>query len=182
MRRAHLIVLGVLLVLMVLALVTAYYYRERAEREARDVAQGALFSPEATAAFTDLEGRDVDLSGAQGEIVIATSWASWCPQCAGELQLLNDVAAERNDDRVQVFALNRMEPKHQAQRFMSTLPDLPRVTFVLDNQDHFFSSVDGYAMPETIFYNQAGEIVLHKRGNLTREEAVAALDTALNSE
>lgn len=179
MRRSHLVTLIVLVLLLVVAAVVTYYYRQQASLEARDAAKEALFSPEATAAFTDLEGREVDLAGAEDAIVIATSWASWCPQCALELELLSEVVAERNDDRVEVLALNRMEPKHQAQRFMATLPALPNITFVLDNQDHFFDSVEGYAMPETIFYNQAGEIVLHKRGNLTKDEAVAALEAAL---
>jgi len=181
-RRPYVIALLTISALAVLAGVVGYVVRERAADRERNKAQPALFSPEASEAFTDLDGKKVDITEAEGKIVIATSWASWCPQCAGELQLLSDLATERNDDRVQVFALNRMESKHQAQRFMATLPSLPGITFVLDNEDHFFSSVLGYAMPETIFYNAAGEIVLHKRGNLTKEEAVAALETALTAD
>jgi thiol-disulfide isomerase/thioredoxin len=182
MRRTHVLVIAALVLLLIGAGVVTYVVRNRAVQAERDQAEAALFSEEAQEAFTDLEGREVDLAGVEGEIIIATSWASWCPQCAGELELLNEVVRERNDDRVKVLALNRMEQKYQAQRFMATLPELEKITFVLDNQDHFFGSVEGYAMPETIFYNEAGEIVLHKRGNLTKEEALAALDAAFRTE
>ena len=181
-RRPYIIALLAITVLAVLAGVVAYVVRERAADRERNEAKPALFSSEASEAYTDLDGNKIDIAGVEGKIVIATSWASWCPQCVEELQLLNDLALERNDDRVQVLALNRMEPKHQAQRFMATLPSLPSITFVLDNQDHFFNTVLGYAMPETIFYNAEGEIVLHKRGNLTKEEAVAALEKALTAD
>jgi hypothetical protein len=98
------------------------------------------------------------------------------------LQLLDEVATNYSPDSVTILALNRMEPVHQAQRFLTTIPAVPNITFVQDNQDHFFAAVEGYAMPETIVYNPAGEIVLHKRGNLTRDEIVAAVDAALSSE
>ncbi len=182
MRRTYLIALFALTAVAIVATIVVSVIRDRAAERARDEAEQALFSEEASKAFTSLDGATVDITGAEGDIIIATSWASWCPQCAGELQLLNEVVAARDDARVQVLALNRMEPKHQAQRFIATLPSLSNVTFVLDNQDHFFNTVAGYAMPETIFYNAAGEIVLHKRGNLTKEEAEAALAAALAAE
>ena len=181
-RRSYIIAVLAITVLAVLAGVVAYVVRERAADRERNEAIPALFGSEASEAYTDLDGNKINIAEIEGKIIIATSWASWCPQCAGELQLLNDLALERNDDRVQVLALNRMEPNHQAQRFMATLPSLPRITFVLDSQDHFFSTVLGYAMPETIFYNADGEIILHKRGNLSMEEAVVALEIALTAD
>lgn len=182
MTRSNYIVLGSLLLILVILAAATYTFRERRLAEERNVAKDVLFSEEATEAYTDIEGREIDLVSAEGKVLVVTSWASWCPQCAAELELLNALAVERNDDRLQVLAMNRMEPKEQAQRFISTLPELPRISYVLDSKDYFFDSVVGYAMPETIFYNSAGEIVLHKRGSLTAEEAKAALDLAYQEE
>lgn len=182
MNRGSLIGLGTLvLILLVVGITTLTIRKERSARE-RDVAAEVLFSDQAKAAYRDLEGREIDLDSYDEKAVIVTSWASWCPQCAGELTLLNDLAGERNDDRLHIVAINRNEPKEQAQRFMATLPPLEHLTYVLDNQDFFFNSVSGYAMPETIFYNQAGEVVFHKRGNLTADEVRSGFEAALTGE
>jgi len=178
LSRRHYYGLGLLLLVIIGVAVTTYFVRTQAVREAADVANEALFSPEATAAFTDLEGKPINVSEARDGVVIATTWASWCPQCATELQLLNDLVGQYPPDSVRVLALNRMEPSHQARRFLAPMPTLTNITFVLDNQDHFFAAIEGYAMPETIVYNQAGEIVLHKRGNLAPSEVEEALSTA----
>lgn len=181
MNRRALIFGGILLaIVIVLGLITYTIRTERIKRE-KDAAADVLFSVQAKEAYTDIEGRDIDLQGFDNKVVVITSWASWCPQCADELMLLNGAARERNDERLQVLAINRNESKEMAQRFISTLPELERVNFVLDNQDFFFDSVVGYAMPETLFYNQAGELVVHKRGNLTPDEVRAAFDVALGS-
>ncbi|MBY0310019.1 TlpA family protein disulfide reductase [Patescibacteria group bacterium] len=179
-RSAYVAGGSLLLTVLILGFLTYSISTERKQRE-RDVAADVLFSAEAKAAYKDMEGREISLETYEDDVVVVTSWASWCPQCAGELTLLNEAVIERNDERLTVLAINRNEPKDQAQRFIATLPSLARINFVLDNQDFFFGSVDGYAMPETIFYNQAGEIVLHKRGNLTPDEVRSGFEAALSS-
>jgi thiol-disulfide isomerase/thioredoxin len=179
MNRGALIIGGVLLLILLVIGYVAYSIRSERIAEERDKAADVLFSEQAREAYTDMEGREVRLDSYDEKVVVVTSWASWCPQCAGELTLLNQLANEKNDDRLHIIAINRNEDKYQAQRFMATLPEFPRIQFVLDNQDYFFDSVEGYAMPETIFYNEAGEIVFHKRGNLTADEIKNGFSAAL---
>ncbi len=178
MPRGHLITIGVLLSIVICAGFLTWWWYAAEQAAERSVVDDVLWGESVAHVYTDIEGREVDLQLYENQIVIATVWASWCPQCAGELQLLDRVAKEQGDGQVVVLALNRHEPKEQAQRFLATLPALSHTTLILDQEDHYFKAVQGYAMPETIFYNAAGEIVFHKRGNLTEDEAKNALMSA----
>ena len=42
--------------------------------------------------------------------------------------------------------------------------------FLLDRSDSFYKSIGGFSMPETIFVNGDGEIVVHKRGPMELDE------------
>ena len=44
------------------------------------------------------------------------------------------------------------------------------VEIILDGNDHFFKTIGGYAMPETILFDRIGNIVFHKRGSLLVSE------------
>lgn len=181
MRAQVYIVGGVLLTILVVVAAVTYHVRSVREEAARNQAAADLYGA-GEATYTDMLGNTIDLSEvAEDTVVVVTSWASWCPQCAGELALIDSIVAERDAAEVRALAINRMEPKEQAARFMGTLPEFSRLTFVLDNQDFYFRSVEGYAMPETLVYNRNGEVVLHKRGNLTTDELRAAVDQAISS-
>ena len=65
-RRPYIIALLAITVLAVLAGVVAYVVRERAADRERNKAQPALFSPEASEAFTDLDGKQNGYYGGRG--------------------------------------------------------------------------------------------------------------------
>lgn len=143
------------------------------------MAEESLFNEEARASYTAITGNEIAIEDFEGKPLLVTAWASWCPQCAGELELINRVVGEVGEGKLRALAINRNEPKEQAQRFLTTFPTLDNITYILDAKDHFFGSVGGYAMPETIFYNPAGEVVFHKRGNLTEDDIRSAAAAAL---
>lgn len=173
--RTPLLVL--LLVILVFGLVISgvFYTKKLREATERNVAAQHLQSSAAAESFTDPAGNPVALNNYAGQAVIVTSWASWCPQCVEELTFLNKHVA---DKAIPVLAINRKESKEVAGRYMLELPALANVTFILDSNDYYFNSLEGYAMPETIIYNKAGEVVFHGRG-ITRHEDIAAVLEAL---
>jgi thiol-disulfide isomerase/thioredoxin len=175
--RKQLIGAGALLVIIVLCAATAVWWYTEERAQERDVVADLLTGEAAVASYRNLEGGEVNLAPEADQAVVITSWASWCPQCADDLVLLNRLGEQYPPTALRIVAVNRSEPRAQAQRFMTTLPPLPRIEFILDQNDYFFHAVSGYAMPETLFYSTAGELVFHKRGNLTQEE----LETQLRS-
>ncbi len=45
------------------------------------------------------------------------------------------------------------------------------IEYIIDTTDHFFTSFDGYAMPETLIFDEVGNIEYRKRGTLNYEES-----------
>jgi thiol-disulfide isomerase/thioredoxin len=177
LARRHVFVALLLGLILLAAILAVALWKSKQNAALKDVAEEVLFSDAVKDVYTDLEGRQIDLLEYDDKPLLVTSWASWCPQCQGELVLINKLVKELYPGRITVLALNRNEPKEQAQRFLSTLPPLPAVTFTLDTKDHYFSSIGGYAMPESLLYSAAGELVYHKRGNFSEAELRAALNS-----
>jgi hypothetical protein len=44
------------------------------------------------------------------------------------------------------------------------------VQLIVDKDDQYYKAIGGYTMPETVFYNKKGDIVLHKRGVISETE------------
>ncbi len=130
--------------------------------------------------FTDIEGNPIDFSEFDNQVRVINSWASWCPFCVNELPDLDTLAAEYQSDNVVVIAINRKEPAKTVRNYLGTIPALSNVIVALDPTDSFYSSVGGFTMPETIFYNQAGEVVVHKRGFMNLEEMRRHTEAALS--
>ncbi len=131
--------------------------------------------PDDEQSFTTLTGEPATVADSFGDIMVVSSWASWCPQCTGDFLKLGVVAAEFKDKDVIVYAVNRGEDTYSAERYLNTIQKPEHVEFLLDQSDYFFKNSEGYAMPETIVYNKKGEVVLHQRGELRVDELKDAL-------
>lgn len=134
---------------------------------------------ETVAPYTDLSGNETALDAHLGKVLIINNWASWSPMSVDELPMIERVVTDYKEDEVAVLAINRSETKEQVERFMRTLGEFDRVNFVLDPDDHYYETVGGFAMPETIIYNQSGQQVYQKRGRITEEELREHIDDAL---
>jgi thiol-disulfide isomerase/thioredoxin len=139
------------------------------------------FYPDAAAVdqYKDLNGNVVTVTESLGEVTVVTVWASWSPYSQVELPILNELATEYGERGVAFIALNRKEPKEQAQRFLSTLPELKNITYVIDTADTFYAAVGGFTMPETIIYNEKGEVIEHFRTVITADMVREAINRAL---
>ncbi len=131
--------------------------------------------------YTDLNGNSVSLEQYLGKILVVNSWASWSPFSTGELILLQEIAQNYNQKEVIFLAINRKETREQAQRFANTLPELNSLLVVIDTEDRFYTSIGGYAMPETVIYNQKGDLVEHIHGTIKKEGIKSKLDELLSN-
>jgi thiol-disulfide isomerase/thioredoxin len=184
LSRGAIIGILVLIVCVVVALwFTIRTVQERAA-EANNAAKQALLGAggEGAPVYTGLYGEDIKIDDLFGSVLIVNSWASWSPLSQQELVDLNAIAGEYKDKNVRVVALNRKETKEQALRFIESLPALDNLIIVIDTNDHFYGTVGGYAMPETMFYDTAGKLVTHERTVQTQESLRTQLEALIAAE
>ncbi len=138
-----------------------------------------VFNTEGATQFTTVDGAPADLSQFDGKVQVVNAWATWCPFCVQELPDLAELATEYADQDVAVIAINRKEDPARAKAFIDSLGGLPGITFIMDGDDNFYSSIGGFSMPETIFYDAEGNVVVHKRGFMALDEMRQHVEAAL---
>lgn len=153
-------------------------------RDANTKAGTSDFERFASFALVDYDGDEVSLEEFRGKPLVINSWAVWCPFCREELP---DFAALQKEfgDQIVVIAIDRQEPLEKAKGYTDELGISEKTVFLLDATDSFYKSIGGFSMPETIFVNARGDIVVHKRGPMEleemRENANKILDTNENA-
>lgn len=166
---------GVILILAGVTYGVVVKQEKESARTSADVTKLAL--PDGSAPFTTLEGDPVAVSYDEESVRVVSAWASWCPSCKEGLLLLDGLASRYDD--VTFIAVNRNENPTTARAYLETLPELTHLTVALDANDHFFKTVEGYAMPETVVYDKEGVIVSHLRGAYRGAALEAAIIEAL---
>ena len=129
--------------------------------------------------YTTLDGTEIDLSTFDGQVRVVNSWASWCPFCVNELTDFSTLATEFADKNVVVLAINRKEKLSLVKAFVDHLSKTEGIVFILDAADHFYGQIGGFSMPETIFYDTEGNVVVHKRGFMDLNEMRTHTEKAL---
>jgi thiol-disulfide isomerase/thioredoxin len=119
--------------------------------------------------FSDYNGNTVSLENFSGKPLVVNSWAVWCPFCVKELDDLAQLQEEFQDEIV-VVAINREEPLEKAETFTDSINVTDKIQFWLDLEDSFYKAIGGFGMPETLFIDADGEIIIHKRGPMDLNE------------
>ena len=120
----------------------------------------------------DYNGNTVSLADFQGKPIIVNSWAVWCPFCVKELEDFAKLQQEFGD-KIVIIAIDRAEPLSKVKQYTDELGVTDKFIFLLDPKDSFYRSIGGFSMPETIFVDGEGNIILHKRGPMTIDEMKA---------
>lgn len=180
-ERKVAIVTIILLVLIVLAGAFVIYelkspsgYYARKNADIQKIEQNVL-------PYTDLEGNQTNIEDFVGKPLVINAWASWSPYSKSDFQILSALKKEYGD-QVTILAMNRLETKETANAYLDFIGREDGLVYLVDTGDHFFKTVEGYAMPETLFYDSIGNIVSHKRGSLTGEEAKSYLEAVLEAD
>lgn len=180
-KLTSLVLLCIVLIVMIVGGIT-YYVSDRAAREEANQAKSTLFASGVENPYVDQNGIPTSLDLYLGKIIVVNSWASWSPFSVQELPDFNTVASEYKDKNVIVLAVNRNENRDTADRFLATLPPMSTIKIVTDTADYFYNAVGGYAMPETLIYNELGTIVHHHKGVLTAAELRLLLESLKNTD
>jgi thiol-disulfide isomerase/thioredoxin len=179
MIKQNKFVISVLIaIVLTVALATIYIRYQRSTAVLEDT-QRLFAGEEGMVTYTDVNGNEVSLEQYLGKILVVTTWASWSPFTASDLAILDEVVTHYEAGKVVALGINRMETKEQVERYMATMPKFSNVILVIDTADHFYKTVGGYAMPETLVFNQKGEVVEHVRGTINKAELENLIDSLL---
>ncbi|MFZ2555689.1 MAG: TlpA disulfide reductase family protein [Minisyncoccia bacterium] len=126
----------------------------------------------------EYDGTEVELSEFKRTLLLVHVWASWCPYCKEELQNLARLKEIHGDD-ISIIAVNRAESLAEAKTFTDLLQLPDSISLLLDPEDAFYKDIGGYAMPETIFINEKGEIIFHQRGPMKFSEVTERIKLML---
>lgn len=170
----------ILTVTVLLVFTTWSTVKKNKEKEVLESAAGeALMSTSEKEQYTDMAGNSAVLSDYLGEVLVVNSWASWSPFSSKELAELSLLVGAYNDHGVKILAINRAEQSETAERYLKTVDGHESIILILDPDDNFYRSVEGYTMPETLFYDKKGNIVHHNRGPMTQEQVRHYIEKAL---
>ena len=181
MKKSDVITILVLILVLLITGAVTWYLKSNATTvtEVTSAADVALGTAEGQSSYTTLDGDLVDLVDYRGDVLVVNSWASWCPFCVNELPHFEELAEIYKEQGVTVLAINRKERQNIARSYLDSVGGFDDVLFLLDPDDRFYSSIGGITMPETIFYDAAGNVVVHKRGFMDLNEMRFHVDQAL---
>ncbi len=176
-------ILIIVLVLIVFALFSLKAVQDKRELEKNSSPAGtALQSGSEASPFTDLDGNQILFDDYLGDVLVVNSWASWCPFCENELTKLSNLANEYEGKQVSFLAINRAEPITTTQSFLKFVRDTKNLELILDPTDHFYNSIKGFSMPETIVYGKDGSVASHYRGEINPATLRSQIDLSLEAE
>jgi len=119
--------------------------------------------------LNDYSGNTVELEDYSGTPLVINAWAVWCPFCREELP--DFVSAQQEfEGQVVIIAIDRAESLSTAKGYTDELGISNDLVFLLDPDDKFYRSIDGFSMPETVFVDADGNIRFHKRGFMDLNE------------
>ncbi|HTR74871.1 MAG TPA: TlpA disulfide reductase family protein [Solirubrobacterales bacterium] len=98
---------------------------------------------------------------ALGHPVVANIWASWCGECRHEFPLFQDAAAKWGK-KVGFIGVDSEDIDSDAEEFLDGHP-VPYPSYT-DPHHELAASVQANGLPDTVFYDRAGEVVYTRLG------------------
>ncbi|MEX0690080.1 MAG: TlpA disulfide reductase family protein [Candidatus Paceibacterota bacterium] len=158
-----------LLIILILIVIIGLVYVFSFNKTDSDKVETSDFEIFSSITLKDYEGNEVSLEEFKGTSLVINSWAVWCPFCREELPDFATLQKEFGDE-IKVIAIDRQESLNKVRQYTDELGISNDMLFLLDSSDSFYKSIGGFSMPETIFVNSDGNIVVHKRGPMDLEE------------
>ncbi len=165
------------LLVLIIIIFGSYIIKNNPDNEATNINNNLQKAPDFS--LPDYDGNLVSSSDFLGKPLIVNSWTTWCPFCVNELP---DFAKVQNEfkDKINIVAINRKESKEISKKFSDNINISDNLIFLLDSSDSYYQSIGGFSMPETLYINENGFILLHKRGPITADDMRNSINTLFN--
>ena len=150
---------ALLLIPLVIFLVIAGFLYKGLFLDPRDIGTTMIGKPLPEFALPSLEDPTRTVSSADfipGEPALVNVWATWCPTCRAEHEMLNSLA----EQGVAVYGINYKDNREAARRWLIELGNPYRLN-VEDPQGSLGINLGVYGAPETFLIDKRG-IIRHK--------------------
>ena len=111
-----------------------------------------------------IDGGRIEPGSLAGSPYVVNLWATWCPPCRRELPMLAEVAS---GSEVPILLVNQGETASQVERYLAE-SGVPPDDIALDEQGALMRTIEGGALPTTLFINSRGEVVDTHLGEISR--------------
>lgn len=101
--------------------------------------------------LVELDGGEIDLQPAEGQLFLLHFWATWCPTCIDDIRHLEDAAAECSPERVRVVLVNAGESDHVIREFVKE-HDV-KLPVLRDPRGRLWRRTDGRGLPANLFWS-----------------------------
>jgi thiol-disulfide isomerase/thioredoxin len=105
----------------------------------------------------NLAGETVQLEKLKGKVIVLDFWATWCGPCMQTMPLLDQMMAEFDSSKVQLYAVNIQEAKNRINLALSRLKIDPEV--LLDEEGEVGNAYQANAIPQTVIIDAEGNVV-----------------------
>lgn len=127
--------------------------------------------------LSDLNGKTVNLSDYQGQVVMVNFWASWCPPCTAELPTIQAFYESHQADGFVVLAVNAHENPNDVRTFINnrgfSFPVL------LDSDASVMDSYGIRALPMSFIIDKSGNVQYIHRGEIDTATLKAKVEPLL---
>ncbi len=103
-----------------------------------------------------------DRSALLGRPLLVNVWATWCPTCKAEHEMLNKISAESG---VEIVGVNYKDDRNKALAWLANYGN-PYSFNLFDQEGQIVIELGVYGAPETFLLNPEGEIVYKRVGDV----------------
>jgi len=134
------------------------------------VASPLVGKPVALAA-PDLQGREVAVDQARGQVRVVDFWATWCDPCREQLPALDRLAAAHGAEGLAVFGISMDEDRAQVEAWLAEHPVSFRILWDQGGSRHA-ERLDVQRLPTTLVLDRAGLVRFVHQGFTPRHAEV----------